>query len=74
MLDWAGKHLAEDHQPWRCGAGAVTNREGHDGIAVYDPGDYAIAVRVAGYESGGGTLHIAAPGVVTRDWEVVPAA
>ncbi len=32
------------------------------------------AVRVAGYESGGGTLHIAAPGVVTRDWEVVPAA
>lgn len=64
---------AEGHQPWRCAAITITDGEGYYRIAVYDPGDYSAAVRLGGYSSGGGTVHIAGPGVVTRDWQLVPA-
>jgi Carboxypeptidase regulatory-like domain len=65
---------AQGHQPWRCAATTITDADGHYRIAVYDPGDYSASVRLAGYSSGGGTVHIAGPGVVTRDWQLVPAA
>jgi hypothetical protein len=60
-VDLETQSCAEGHQPWRCDAGAVADGQGHYGAAVYDAGDYRVTVRLAGFQSGGGTVHVAQP-------------
>ena len=73
-VDLLEQSCADGHQPWRCGGRAVADGQGHYGVALYDPGDYGFVVHAAGHQPAAGTVHAALPGVVTRDWRLVPAA
>jgi hypothetical protein len=58
---------SDGHQPWRCGASAVTDSLGHYGVAVYDPDLYRLTVERSGYKTSGAVVRISRPGVTTID-------
>ena len=62
---------AEGHQPWRCGYGTVTDRQGHYGLTLFDVDAYDVTVGLDGYQAGGGLVRVAHPGATRVDWMLI---
>ena len=62
---------AEGHQPWRCGYGAVTDRQGHYGLTLFDVDAYDVTVGVDGYQAGGGLVRVVHSGVTRVNWMLI---